>query len=134
MVNSGYSVHGTCQIKCENNIIKIDAKGPWNFEYFDYLHAELIKYSSQVNLNNYCVLINLSGEAITVDGAIEKHIAFVQKSTVKAIAINLADCTTINITKKLFEKGYKKARIKHEFFMSETEATNWLIQELSALN
>ncbi|MDG1750331.1 MAG: hypothetical protein P8I03_01505 [Thalassotalea sp.] len=127
----GYSIHGTCQIVCENDIIKIDAKGPWNFEYFDYLHKELISYSSQVNLNNYCVLLNLSGEAIVVDGAIEKHLFFVKKSTVKAIGINLSDCSTINITKKIFQRGYGTAQIKHEFFQTEQDAINWLKIELS---
>lgn len=126
-----YSVHGTSQIKCENDIIKIDAKGPWNLEYFDYLHKELIICSSQINLNNYCVLLNLSGEAIVVDGAIEKHIEFVAKSTAKAIAINLSHCTTIGITKKIFRKGYGKAKIKHEFFMTEQEARQWLNEELT---
>lgn len=129
-MNFGYSIHGTCQIKCENDIINIDAEGPWNLEYFDYLHKELINCSSQVNLNNYGVLLNLSGEAIVVDGAMEKHISFVGKSTVKAIAINLCECSTINITKKIFHRGYGSAHIKHEFFQAQQEAIHWLKNEL----
>jgi hypothetical protein len=130
-VSLGYSIHGTCQIICENDIMKINATGPWNFEYFDYLHKELINFSSQVDLGNYCVLLNLSGEAIVVDGAIEKHLAFLQKSTVKAIAINLSDCSTVNMTKKIFHRGYVRVHIKHEFFQSESDAINWLNIELA---
>lgn len=126
-----YSIHGTCRITCENNIVKINAEGPWNTEYFDYLHQELIKCSDQINLDNYGAILNLAGEAIVVNGAFEKHLKFLKQLTIKAIAINLSDCITVNITKKMLDHGYGRAKIKHEFFYTEKDATHWLNKVLN---
>ena len=65
-----FSPHGTLDIAIDNNLILIEAQGPWNIEYLDHLHAQLIVAVSKVDLDNYAILITPKGEAISVEGAV----------------------------------------------------------------
>jgi hypothetical protein len=56
-----FSPHGTLDIAIDNNLILIEAQGPWNIEYLDHLHAQLIVAVSKVDLANYAILITPKG-------------------------------------------------------------------------
>jgi len=108
----------------------IEAQGPWNEEYVDYLHRELLIAVRQLDINNYGTLLNLSGQALVVDKGVDKHIEFLKQSHTKAVAINLSDCDTCEMTKNLLDKVYKRAGIKHQYFEQENAAKEWLHAQL----
>ena len=125
-----YRPHGTCRIVVEGNLMIIHAQGPWNNEYMECLHQDLMRVSHSININNYGVLLNLSGEALAVDAGLKKHLEFVKQSSTKAIALNLADCHTREMTQTIFSKIYDQAAITNATFLEESSAKAWLLEQL----
>jgi hypothetical protein len=121
-----FSPHGTLDIVIEDNLVLIEAEGPWNIEYLDQLHEQLIKAVSQVDPNNYAILITPQGEAISVEAGLEYHLNFIRQGNAKAVALNLAHCTTASLTESIFTKLYRIAGVKHAFFDNSFDARQWL--------
>ena len=122
--------HGTLDITIEGNLILIEAQGPWNIEYLALLHEQLIKAVSQVDQNNYAILITPKGETISVEAGFEYHLNFIRQGNTKAVALDLAHCTTALLTESIFTKLYRMAGIKHAFFDNSFDARQWLENEL----
>ncbi len=129
-----FSRHGTLDIVIEDNLILIEAQGPWNIEYLDYLHEQLRIAVSKVDINNYAILITPKGEAISVEAGLEYHLNFIRQGNTKAVALNLAHCTTALLTESLFTKLYRAAGIKHAFFDNNFDARQWLEAELKPVS
>jgi hypothetical protein len=108
----------------------IKAQGPWNQQYIDCLHKDLILVSKSLDINNYGILLNLFGEALAVDSGFKKHLDFVKHAKTKAIALNLADCHTREMTKTIFTKIYDQAGISNASFTDESSAKAWLLAQL----
>jgi hypothetical protein len=128
---SEFSAHGRTEITTEGNIIIIKSLGPWNIEYFHCLHQDIIAAVSQVDFNNYAVLLLPMGEAISVAEAIDYHVAFLKEGNAKAIAVNLSGSDVPNSTKSLCSKAYEQANLNFEFFYSDDLAKQWLQSWLS---
>ena len=125
-----FSPHGTLDIVVEDNLVFIEAEGPWNIEYLEQLHEQLIKAVLKVDQNNYAVLITPKGEAISVEIGFEYHLNFIRQGNTKAVALNLAHCTTSLLTESIFTKLYRMAGVKHAFFDNSFDARQWLENEL----
>ncbi len=125
-----FNPHGTLKLAIEENIILLEAQGPWNIEYIEYLHQELSKAVTQVDHNNYGVLFTPKGEAISVEEGLEYHLRFLRRGNTQAISLNLAHCTTSLLTENLFTKLYRAAGIEHAFFDNAFDARLWLEQIL----
>lgn len=128
-----FSPHGTLDIAVDGNLILIEAQGPWNVEYLDYLHVQLIAAAAKVDPDNYAILITPKGEAISVEAGLEYHLNFIRQGNTKAVALNLAYCTTSLLTESLFTKLYRTAGIKHAFFDNGFDARLWLEKQLKAV-
>jgi hypothetical protein len=126
-----YAPFSSLQLEIEDNLILIEAQGPWNIEYLDFLHQELLWAVTQVEQRNYGVLLTLKGEAISVETGLEYHLHFIRHSKTKAVALNLAHCTTSQLTENLFTKIYRAAGIKHAFFDNAFDARLWLEKQLT---
>jgi len=126
-----FSPHGTLTLTIEDNVILIEALGPWNIEYIDNLHRQLSWAVTQVNPLNFGVLLTPKGEAISVEAGLEYHADFIRQGNTKAIALNLAHCTTPLLTENLFCKLYRAANIKHAFFDNAFDARVWLDKQLN---
>ena len=127
----GFSPHGGLDITIENNLIMIDARGPWNIEYLDQLHGQLLQAITKVDINKYGVLITLRGDAISVGDGFEYHLNFIRKGNTKAVAINLSNCTTALLSESIFSKLYQKAGVNHAFFDNSADAYQWLESQLA---
>jgi len=126
VLNSQFRAHGYCDIHTKDNIIYIDAYGPWNKEYFDNLHQRLAGVVTEVDRDNFAVYLCPIGEAIAMKDGLEQHKMFLEHSKVKAVAINLNQCATKFLTKKLCVDIYASQDITHEFFTEKQIAINWL--------
>ena len=124
--------HGKLDIKIENNLIIIEAQGPWNIEYLQYLHQQLLSSVAKVDVDNYGILISPIDDAISVKEGFEYHLNFIRHATVKAVAVNLARCTSPLMTENICRKLYGEAEINHSFFTDETAARTWLNSQLQS--
>ncbi|MBA6389632.1 hypothetical protein H4J38_02450 [Colwellia sp. BRX10-3] len=127
-----FAPRSSLEITIEDNLILIQAQGPWNIEYLDYLHQQLRWAVTQIDQSNYGVLLTPKGEAISVEAGLEYHVNFIRNSKTKAVALNLAHCTTSQLAENLFSKIYRGAGIKHAFFDNAFDARLWLEKELAS--
>ncbi len=126
-----FAIHGKCNIEIDNNIIVLHAEGPWNMEFFQQLHLDLIQASKQVIHAPYAILLQPIGEAIPVNEVIDFHINFIKQGKATAVAVNLEYCHSSFMTQQMCERVYSTAGIKHAFFNSRASALSWLKQQLA---
>ncbi|MFD2167864.1 hypothetical protein ACFSJY_16545 [Thalassotalea euphylliae] len=126
-----YEAHGNVDIIVDDNVIMIDAAGPWNDEFFPELHQQLALAVQHVDVNNYGVVLNVSGSAIASPASIEAHAKFVEQGRAKAVAVNMSECTSASISETLFAKVYRGAGLKYEFFLDSASAIAWINEQLS---
>ena len=125
-----FSAHGTAMIVVKNNIVTIDAIGPWNLEYFMTLHIRLVQAISQIEDDKYAVLLKPIGEAVAGQDCYKVHLDFIKQGKAKAVAINISLCETPVITRNLLHKIYTDARLEHQFFNDDQSALKWLDTKL----
>ena len=114
----------------EDKLIVIKAQGPWNDEYIKSLHQTLFRTYQAVDTSNYGILLNLHGEALAVESGFKRHLSFLKKAKIRAVALNLADCDTRGLTKTLFSRIYSQASIRHATHTDEQTARAWLLEQL----
>ncbi|TWX70211.1 hypothetical protein [Colwellia sp. C1TZA3] len=125
-----FAPNSELELTIEDSMILIAAQGPWNIEYLDCLHQKLSWAVTQVDPSNFGVLLTPKGEANSVEAGLEYHINFIRHSKTKAVALNLAHCTTSQLSENLFTKIYRAAGIKHAFFDNVFDARVWLEKQL----
>ena len=122
-----FPAHGGLEIEVEDNIINIFAEGPFNVEYFSNLHRALKNAAPYVNIDNYGVLISMSGEAVALQEGLKKHKDFVRRAGTKFIAIVIpSDSQTFGISKKMITNTYQGVVTAFDFFDSVDAASCWL--------
>jgi len=125
-MQKNFSKHGCCNISHEENIIMMDAEGPWNDEFFVEMHHKLLGVVGQIDINNYAILVTLIGESIATSDSLITHENHVKSGNAKAIAFNLAYCDTPLITEMMFTKIYNSNNLKNKFFNDTASAKSWL--------
>lgn len=130
-MNSTFAPHGKFSLSVKENIIYIEAQGPWNIEFTLHLHQDLLAVASQVDINNYGIVLTPIGEAIAGDDVIQAHINFVSNAQTKAVAVNFEKCLTIPISQALFKRVYESAGINYQFFSSMANSKKWVKTQLS---
>jgi hypothetical protein len=130
-MTSKFSVHGYTHITVRESIIFLETKGPWNIEYFQDLHQELLTTVMHYKLLEYAVVLIPIGEAIAIPGVMEFHVEFISKGKAIAVAIDLSKCDTPHSTTRLCSEAYQSAQIEHEFFDDNTSAVAWLKTKMS---
>jgi len=124
--------HGKCNYLVENNIITIDATGPWNLEFFKQMHRELADIIlNDVDFNNFAILLILKGDSVAVQDGLNYHLNLVRSGPTKALAINSALSNAPQITQSIFKKVYDQAGLKNQCFNSTDAAKAWLAAQLT---
>ncbi|MAG77341.1 MAG: hypothetical protein CL811_11345 [Colwelliaceae bacterium] len=124
MIN--FQSHGNADITVDDNIIFVEATGPWNKEYFEGFHQELLAASAHLKPGKFGVHLTVKGEAIASPESIEAHIEFLKHSTVSGIAVNFAQCTTTHISKLMFTDVYQRAGNTFSIFDDPKSGCDWL--------
>jgi len=130
-MQKNFSKHGYCNISHDENIIVMDAEGPWNDEFFVEMHQKLLGAVEQVDINNYAILVTLIGESIATSDSLVTHENYVKAGNAKAIAFNLAYCDTPLITEMMFAKIYNNNSLDNKFFNDSASAKLWLKEYLN---
>lgn len=130
MISAGLP-HGKFSIDIQENIICIRAQGPWNLEFAELIHRELLLAASKVDIENYAVYLEPMGEALCGHDVINAHTEFVAKGRTKAVAVNFQHCYTAPISKTVFTKIYAAAGSNYQFFDDKITAIDWLEEQLN---
>lgn len=123
--------HGECSYTVEDNIITIDATGPWNLEFFKQMHLELSELvSHQVDPTNFAVLLIFRGDSIAVKDGLAYHLSRVKNSNTKALALFTGYSNSPQLTNNIFKNVYDEAGLYHQNFDSIASAKAWLTDKL----
>ncbi len=124
--------HGKCSFAVEDNIISIDATGPWNLEFFKKMHADLTSIIiNDVDYQNFAVLLILRGLPLATKNALDYHVKFVSTGQTKALAIYSSLSESPAIAENIFQKAYYQAGLKSKSFDSPDAAKKWLTSQLA---
>jgi hypothetical protein len=119
--------HGKCSYTVDDNIITIDATGPWNLEFFQQMHRELSEIILRdVDYHNFAILLTLRGDSFASQDGLDYHLKLVRGGPTKALAINLALSNAMKFTDSVFTKVYDKAGLTNKSFNSTEAAKTWL--------
>ena len=119
--------HGKCTYSIQNNIVIIEAEGPWNLEFFVEMHKDLRQIIIEnLDINDYKILVVFKGNALSVQDGLDYHLNNVKLGKAKAIACSLEFSNNPSFTQMLFEKVYDEALLENRFFTTTTEALQWL--------
>lgn len=130
MISAGLP-HGKFSIDIQDNIICISAQGPWNLEFAEVIHRELLLAATKVDIENYAVYLEPLGEALCGEDVIQSHTDFVARGRTKAVAVNFQHCYTTPISRAVFTKIYTNAGANYEFFENKLAAIAWLQEQLT---
>ena len=124
--------HGKCSYTVENNIVIIDATGPWNLEFFKQMHRELSDIIlHDVDYHNFAILLELKGDSFAAQDGLDYHLHLVKQGPTKALALNSALSNASCITQSVFKKVYDQAGLANQSFNSTEAAKAWLRTQLS---
>ncbi len=127
-----YSPHGKCLYNVADNIITIDATGPWNLEFFRQMHRELSQHIlNDVDYHNFAILLILKGESLATQDGLDYHLSVVKTGPTKALAIIANSCDSPPLSQSMFQKIYNQAGLKNQAFNDIDAAKAWLKSQLS---
>lgn len=127
-----FIAHGKCSYTVEDNIITIDATGPWNLEFFKQMHRELSEIILRdVDFHNFAILLILKGDSFAAQDGLDYHLNLVRQGPTKALALNSSLSNATAITQSIFKKVYDKAGLTNQSFNSTAEAKAWLRTQLN---
>lgn len=127
-----FLAHGQCTYTVEDNIITIDATGPWNLEFFQQMHHELSNIIlHDVDFHNFAILLILKGDSFAAQDGLDYHLNLVRQGPTKAIAMNSTMSNAAPITRGVFKKVYDQAGLTNQNFDSISAAKAWLRTKLT---
>jgi len=126
-----FSAHGKTDISIEDKVIIIESVGPWNIEYFQLLHNDILTAVEKVGRENYAILFIPIGEAICTHEVINFHINFLRQGNTKALAVNLSLSEVPNTTESICRRAYEKVGLTFDFFNDNEQAKVWLESKIS---
>lgn len=126
-----FIAHGTCSYTVEDNIVNIEATGPWNLEFFKQMHRELSEIIlHEVDFHNFAILLILKGDSFATQDGLDYHLNLVKQGPTKALALNSSLSNAAQITESVFQKIYDKAGLENQSFNTTEAAKSWLKTKL----
>lgn len=126
-----FIAHGKCSYTIEDNIVIIDATGPWNLEFFKKMHRELSDIIlNDVDFHNFAILLILKGDSFATQDGLDYHLHLVKQGPTKALALNSTLSNASQITQSVFKKVYDKAGLENQNFDTTEAAICWLKSKL----
>ncbi len=127
-----FTPHGDCSFIVEDNLITIDATGPWNLEFFKNMHRDLGHIiTHNVDYHNFAILLIFRGDSLAAQDGLDYHLHLVSKGTTKALAMHVTSSESPLVTQSIFKKLYDKAGLKNQVFDDIELAKSWLKSHLS---
>jgi hypothetical protein len=126
MSKQNFVSHGNIEISVDNDLITLDVEGPCNTEFFQNMSKKLALIGSQINVNNYTVLVIFRKEALATPEAMTYFTNYLKKVNVRAVATNLQYAYSPTLTEEMCKKSYHEAGVKHQFFVDNETAYIWL--------
>lgn len=121
--------HGQFDIETIDNVVIVDAKGPFNKEviplYRQAMKDAIASFSGQ-KWQQIIVIRETSLFTPEAEKALLKTLAYRKSLGLNASAVVMLDCDAVALTKQQLTRCYNRYDIEHDFFDSIEEAKQWL--------
>lgn len=132
-----YAIHGSANICRENNIIIIDAVGPWNQEsvvdsrvFFEQAYKDLAG-------KHWGMIVKLNGEVGHTPKATELLVDAIKQDKLRGrvkTALIISESEFPSFSKDHITNVYNRAQEEFQFFETMATAKKWLKAELAKLD
>ncbi len=124
-----YSAHGSYNIEQQNNILLIDAQGPFNEVVTEQYHQDIKLITKKMNHGPWASLISFKGNGVFTPDAEQQLIETTQYRVDKgmvAIAAVILDSAYADILQMQLQRIYQSCCIQFNFFSDAKNAQKWL--------
>ena len=124
-----YSAHGSYSIEQENNILLVDAQGPFNEVTAKKYHKDIEIYTKKMSSSPWGSIITYRGNGVFTPDA-EKSLIETTHYRIEngmiAIAAVINDTAYADILQMQLQRIYQSCQIQFNFFSDANNAKTWL--------
>jgi len=124
-----YSAHGSYNIEQQDNILLIDAQGPFNDVVIEQCHQDIKRITQKMTNGPWASLISFKGDGVFTPDAEQKLIETTQYRVEKgmvAIAAVIINSPYADILQMQLQRIYQSCNIQFHFFSDSKNAQKWL--------
>ena len=127
------STHGSYRLSFENNILYVEAEGPFNAEILQEYYRDMKKIVEENKSKRWAALVTYHGNGIfTPDAeyALIEVTKYRAKNGMIANASVLKESIHADLQQTQLARIYQTAKVRSHFFSDEHSAKNWLTKFL----
>tara|TARA_R110001583_G_scaffold103345_1_gene250502 strand:+ start:1046 stop:1441 length:396 start_codon:yes stop_codon:yes gene_type:complete len=124
-----YSAHGRYTIEQQNNILLIDAQGPFNEATTEQYYQDIKLITKKMSGSPWASLVSFTGSSIFTPEVEQKLIETTQyrvDNGMVAIAAIITNSAYADILQMQLQRIYQNCNIQFNFFSNTDHAQNWL--------
>lgn len=123
------STHGSYHIEQQNNILVIDAQGPFDDVVSEQYHKDMVLITQKMCKNPWASLISFKGNAVFTPDAEQSLIETTQyrvDNGMVAIAAVILDSAYADTLQMQLQRIYQSSSVQFNFFSDTKNAKRWL--------
>jgi len=124
-----YSAHGRYAIEQQNNILLVDAQGPFNEVLAAQYHQDITEITEKMTGEPWGSLITFRGNSVFTPDA-EKQLIETTRYRIKrgmiAIAVVILDSANADMQQMQLQRIYQECQINFHVFSDQESAKIWL--------
>ncbi len=124
-----YSAHGSYTIEQQNNILIVDAQGPFDEVTAERYHQDIMQLTENMSNKPWGSLITFRGTSVFTPEAevqLRKTTLYRQKKGMIAIAAVILDNAYADIQQMQLQRIYQDFQMEFHVFSDTDSATTWL--------
>ncbi|MCW8833181.1 MAG: hypothetical protein OQK09_02440 [Colwellia sp.] len=124
-----YSAHGSYSIEQDNNILLVDAQGPFNEVTAKKYHQDIEIYTKKMSNSPWGSLISYKGNGVFTPDAEQSLIEtthYRMENGMIAVAAVINDTAYADILQMQLQRIYQSCQIQFHFFSDSSNAKLWL--------
>jgi hypothetical protein len=124
-----YPAHGRYFIEQQNNILLVDAQGPFNEVTMEEYHQDIKQLIEKMNGEHWGSLVTFRGNSIFTPEAehqLRETTQYRQKKGMIAIAVVILNSAYADIQQMQLQRIYHDCQIEFHVFSDSNSATDWL--------
>lgn len=135
-----YSAHGRYHIEQQDNILLVDAQGPFNEITAAKYHQDITKVTEKMSQHSWGSLITFRGNSIFTPDAeeqLKETTIYRQKKGMVAIAVVILNSAYADMQQMQLQRIYQDCHIDFHVFSDVDSAKTWLdgyIEQASIIN
>lgn len=124
-----YSPHGSYKIEQQDNILLIDAQGPFNEVTTEQYHQDIKLFTKKMSGSPWASLVSFKGNSVFTPEAEEILVETTQyrvDNGMVAVAAVIVNSAYADILQMQLQRIYQSCAIQFNFFSNAGHAQNWL--------